>query len=420
MEQAQQTNTTETKGRPITEGQPVAEGKPLTDGRRITVVVDVLGGDNAPKVVCEGVRAFVQNEQGVNIVLTGPVDVVQPLADEYPDRIEAVATTEFIGMDEHPATAVKQKKDSSIVVACRLVKEGRADAFFSAGNTGACMAAATLILGRLKGVQRPAILTVVPAPTGPLAFLDIGANADVKPEYLLQFAQMGRAYAMSVLHVPAPRIGLLNIGSEESKGSAFAQEVYALLAARLEGFAGNAEGNDFFAGTFDCIVTDGFTGNVVLKAMEGAVSVLFREIKGALMSSFTAKLGAALVKGKLMELKELMSADEYGGAPLLGLKNIVIIGHGSSNVKAIANGIRVSAEAVRVQLPLLIEKAVVNSAPNADGSASVSDTSFVPNADGSVSNTSSATATAIGNTTAKATAIATGNTTASHNVGERS
>ena len=343
---------------PLTAAIP-ATGNPFaTDSRPVTVAVDACGGDRAPEVVCAGVRALMQTEQGINIILIGSAEAIKPLADEFPGRIEAVATTESIGMDEHPATAVRQKKDSSIVVGCRLVKEGRADAFFSAGNTGACMAAATLIIGRLKGVARPAILTVIPAPAGSLALLDVGANADVRPGYLLQFAQMGQAYAKSILRIPAPRVGLLNIGSEESKGSVFAQEVYALLAAQLEGFAGNAEGNDFFSGAFDCIVTDGFTGNVALKTMEGMASALFKQLKIALSSSFTAKLGAGLVKGKLMELKESMSADKYGGAPLLGLKKVVTIGHGSSNVTAITNGIRASAEAVRAELPLLIERAV--------------------------------------------------------------
>ncbi|MDR2714978.1 MAG: phosphate acyltransferase PlsX [Coriobacteriales bacterium] len=333
--------------------------------RPITIAVDALGGDNAPEVVCAGVRAFLQDANSqVNIILTGPAEVVNPLAAEFPKRIEAVATTEFIAMDEHPATAIKQKKDSSIVVACRLVEQGRADAFFSAGSTGACMAAATLIIGRIKGIARPAIVAVLPAPKKPVVLLDVGANADVKPDYLLQFAQMGRAYAMAALNVAQPRIGLLNVGSEKTKGSMFAQEIHTLLAENLEGFAGNAEGDDLFTGAFDCIVTDGFTGNIVLKTIEGTASSLLSQIKTALTSSLVAKMGALLVKGKFATVKETLSADKYGGAPLLGLKNIVMIGHGSSNAKAIANGIRASADAVRAELPALITQAVADKTAN--------------------------------------------------------
>ena len=326
--------------------------------RPLTIAVDVLGGDHAPTVVCDGVSAFVTQEPDCNILLTGPADVVESLALRHPGRICAHPTTEFIGMDEHPATAVKTKKDSSIVVACRLVKDGHADAFFSAGSTGACMAAATLVIGRIKKVARPAIAAVIPAPENPVVLLDVGANADVKPEYLLQFAQMGRAYAAAVLGVPEPRIGLLNIGSEPSKGSMLAQEAFSLLSANMAGFAGNAEGNDLFTGAFDCIVTDGFTGNVVLKTTEGTASALFKLMKAALTSSISAKVGAGLVKNKLAALKDTMSAEKYGGAPLLGLKNVVIIGHGSSNARAITNGIRATADAVRAHLPQRIEATI--------------------------------------------------------------
>jgi len=220
------------------------------------------------------------------------------------------------------------------------------------------MAAATLIIGRAKGVARPAILTVMPAPAGPVALLDSGANVDAKPEYLLQFAHMGRAYVKAIFGVDAPRVGLLSVGAEATKGSSFVQEVHAMLATQFEGFAGNAEGNDVFSGNFDCIVTDGFTGNIVLKAAEGTASALLKELKRVLTSSFIAKIGAALVKGKLGVLKKTMSADTYGGAPLLGLKNVVIIGHGSSNVTAITNAIRVAATMVRAQIPKLIEEAI--------------------------------------------------------------
>ncbi|MDR2492614.1 MAG: phosphate acyltransferase PlsX [Coriobacteriales bacterium] len=316
----------------------------------VTVAVDALGGDKAPDVVCAGARAALEADPFLSLVLTGHEEVVVPFAQEQPARVTAFSTTEAIGMDEHPATAVKAKRDSSIVVACRLVKEGSADAFFSAGSTGACMAAATLVIGRAKGVSRPAIAAVIPAPAAPVVLADVGANADVKPEYLLQFAHMACAYAKAVLNVSEPRCALLNIGSEEAKGSALAQEAHLLLARELEGFAGNAEGDDVFSGRFDCIVTDGFTGNILLKAIEGTAGALFAQLKSVFTSSLSAKLGACLVKSRLSVLKETMSAEKYGGAPLLGLKAPVVIGHGSSSATAIANGIHATAEMVRAGL----------------------------------------------------------------------
>ena len=223
-------------------------------------------------------------------------------------------------MGEHPANAVRTKKDSSIVVGCRLVKEGQAQGFFSAGSTGACLAAATLVMGRAKGVARPTLLTVLPSPVAPVVMCDVGANADCKPEYLVQFAQMASVYAREVVGIAEPKVGLLNIGSEEAKGSAFAQECYKLLSARVPEFAGNCEGGDILEARFDVVVTDGFTGNVCLKTIEGTASVLFKAVKGALVSSPVAKLGALAVKGGLTELKGRLSAETYGGAPLLGVE----------------------------------------------------------------------------------------------------
>lgn len=261
-------------------------------------------------------------------------------------------------MHDHPATAVKQKKDSSIVVGCRLVKEGKADAFFSAGSTGGAMAAATLIIGRIRGIKRPAIATVIPAPKGQVVMIDSGANADVDPEYLLQFAAMGEIYSHAVLGVAKPRVGLLNVGEEETKGSQLAQDAYKLLQDSLAGFTGNAEGNDMFSGRFDVIATDGFTGNIVLKTMEGAVGALFSELKTIFYASTKNKLAAAAIKGDLKTLKDQLDTEAIGGAPLLGLTAPVIIGHGSSSAFAIENGIRAAARAVRQQVPQLIASAI--------------------------------------------------------------
>jgi glycerol-3-phosphate acyltransferase PlsX len=324
----------------------------------VNIAVDAMGGDNAPQVVLEGVEQALTVDPLLTITLVGNSDVAEPFALQHPERVVAVASSEIIGMDEHPAQAVRRKKDSSIVVGCRLVREGRADGFFSAGSTGACMAAATLYIGRLRGVVRPAIATVLPSPVAPVVFADIGANADVKPDYLVQFAQMSAVYARCLLNVEQPRIGLLNIGEEESKGSALMQEAFKLMKKKVVGFCGNAEGTDILTGRFDVIVTDGFTGNVTLKTIEGTASILFDQLKQTLTASAPRKLAALPLMSELRKLKKSLSADEVGGAPLLGLKGGCVIGHGSSNARAIANGIAQTARCVRERVPEIIVEAV--------------------------------------------------------------
>jgi len=330
----------------------------------VRVVVDVMGGDKAPEVVLAGARQVLQSTNAddtcINLVLVGEAAAIAPLKEEFPKRVETVASTEVIEMNEHPANAVKHKKDSSIVVGCHLVKEGKADAFFSAGSTGGAMTAATLIIGRIRGVKRPAIATVIPAPKGFVVMLDAGANTDVEAEYLQQFAAMGEIFAHGVMGIETPRVGLLNVGEEGTKGSLLAQEAYALLQDNIKGFKGNAEGSDIFAGTFDVIATDGFTGNIVLKAMEGLVSGLFGELKGIFYSSTKNKLAAAVIKKDLGALKDQLDIELIGGAPLLGLQAPVVIGHGSSSALAIANGIRATALAARQQIPRLIAAALAN------------------------------------------------------------
>lgn len=312
----------------------------------VTVAVDALGGDNAPTTVLEGVDAALAADPALEVILCGPADTVEAFANVR-ERCTAIATTEEITMAEHPAQAVRAKKDSSLVVACRLVREGRAQGFFSAGSTGACLAAGTLVMGRIKGVKRPALATVVPSPVKPCILCDVGANADCKPEYILQFAQMASIYAREVLKVPQPRVGLLNIGEEEEKGSLLAQEAHGLLKEHLPSFAGNAEGRDVMGGAFDVIVTDGFTGNVCLKTLEGTASVLFKTLKGIMMASPKTKLAALALKGGLRELMLQVDPDRLGGAPLLGVQGACIVGHGSSSGRAVANGIGAAADFVR-------------------------------------------------------------------------
>jgi glycerol-3-phosphate acyltransferase PlsX len=328
----------------------------LTDNT-VTIAVDVLGGDDAPAVVLAGVDAALAADSDLKIALTGPEDVVVPFAAQR-DRVRAVPTTEFIDMGEHPANAVRSKKDSSIVVGCRLVKDGEAAGFFSAGNTGACMAAATLVMGRIAGVSRPAIATVIPAAERPSVLLDVGANADVKPENLVQFGLMGRAYAQVVLGIDEPTVGLLNIGAEPTKGSMLAQEAHVLMAEGVPGFVGNVEGREIAEGSTDVIVTDGFTGNVALKLLEGLAKTLLTQVKNAMTSTPIRSLAASVLKEPLMELKERINPDTYGGAPLLGVRGVCIIGHGSSNPRAVAAGIDVAARAVRGGLTDRIATAV--------------------------------------------------------------
>ena len=318
-----------------------------------TISVDALGGDNAPSVVLDGVELALAADDDIRVILCGPADVVEPFAAAH-ERCEAKATTEFIDMAEHPANAVRKKKDSSIVVGCRLVKEGQADGFFSAGSTGACLAAGTLVIGRIKGIARPALATVVPCPKKPVVMCDVGANADCKPEYLVQFGQMASVYAEKVLGVENPRTGLLNIGEEDTKGSQFALEAHRLLREQLPNFDGNAEGRDVTAGTFDVVITDGFTGNVCLKTIEGTAKMLFSELKGIMYASVLTKLGAATMSKGLHDLKDKVNPDVYGGAPLLGVKGACIVGHGSSNAEAIKNGVLTTALVARAGVSELI------------------------------------------------------------------
>ena len=315
----------------------------------VTIAVDALGGDDAPVVVLEGLADALAADADLHVVLCGPAEVVQPFADSH-DRVTPRATTEVIAMGEHPAEAVRTKKDSSIVVGCQLVKDGEAQGFFSAGSTGACLAAATLVMGRIKGVKRPCLGQVLPSYGQPTFMLDVGANADCKPEYLVQFAQMGVVYAERILGVKSPRVALLNIGEEETKGSAAALAAHGLMKEHVPQFVGNCEGGDVMKGGFDVVVTDGFTGNVCLKAIEGTAKAVFRYVKSALVSNTKAKLGALLVKDSLGELRNKLSPDAYGGAPLLGVKGACVVGHGSSNARAICNGVLFTAKTVRAQV----------------------------------------------------------------------
>ena len=332
----------------------------------VKVVVDAMGGDDAPGVVLEGVGQAVAQDPSLTVILTGPEDVIVPFAAQHGNVI-AHPTTEVIGMGEHPAEAVRRKKDSSIVVGCQLVKDGEAGGFFSAGSTGACMSAATLVIGRIKGVKRPAIATVLPSPVAKVVFADMGANADCKPEYLVQFARMARVYAQVTLGIDNPSVGLLNIGEEETKGSEFAQECHRLMKEHVPNFRGNAEGRALALGGFDVIVTDGFTGNVALKVYEGVGMALLAGLKETIYSTTKSKIGGLLIKDALSKFKDELSADKYGGAQLLGCKGVCLIGHGSSNAQAICSGVLATADAIRQDMPGRLAFALADDDTQAEG-----------------------------------------------------
>lgn len=315
------------------------------------IAVDAMGGDYAPEEIVKGVLRAAQACSEVQIKLVGQKARIQPfLPNSLPKNLSLVEASEVVEMDEHPANAVRKKKDSSIVVATRLVKQGEADAVVSAGSTGAQMAASLLGLGRIKGIERPAIATVLPTPEGGKLILDVGANLDASPEQLSQYGLMGSIYAEKILGIPNPRVGLLNIGSEEGKGNDLTQKAYDLLKKAPINFLGNIEGRDVPYGRADVVVCEGFVGNVLLKTAEGLAGVLFEQIKEKITSTTIRKLGALAVKPGLKEIAQMMDYAEYGGAPLLGVNGISIICHGSSKNKAIFNAIRVAQECVRVQL----------------------------------------------------------------------
>lgn len=333
----------------------------------VTIAVDACGGDFAPQAVLDGVALALDADRTLEVRLVGPSRVTDPFCKAH-ERCVPVHAEEIIGMGEHPADAVKAKRDSSIVVGCQLVRAGEAQGFFSAGSTGACLVASTLEIGRIKGVKRPALAIIVPAYKKPTLLLDVGANADCKPAYLLQFAQMGAAYMRAVMNVSSPSVGLLNIGEEPTKGSMFAQECHQLLSDQLPEFAGNCEGGALMQGDFDVVVCDGFTGNVALKSIEGTSKMMVKLLKDAFTSSLTSKLGAVLSKGGLRELKKRVSPDTYGGSPLLGVNGVSIVGHGSSSPVAVCNGILTGCREVRGNLTEIISGLVNANKADMNGS----------------------------------------------------
>lgn len=311
------------------------------------IIIDAMGGDNAPDAIVKG-AVDAQREFGVDIVLVGrEAEVKRCLADcgaEAGEHLAVQNADEVIDMHDDPSMAVRQKKNSSMAVALDLLHAGEGDAVISAGSTGALLTGATLKVKRIRGIRRAAMAPVLPNGGKGTVLIDCGANVDCTPEYLLQFGYMGSFYSSKVLGVDSPRVGLLSNGSEDTKGTALCKEAHALLreageAGRLN-FIGNVEGTDVFAGKADVIVADGFSGNIMLKTAEGTIKFLMKNIKGCLTASFSAKLGALLVKKNLGKLKKMMDVSEVGGTAFLGIQRPVIKAHGSSDARAVRSAVK--------------------------------------------------------------------------------
>lgn len=323
-----------------------------------TVVLDLMGGDHAPSSAIEAIHLLAK-EKGLKLIIIGLQKIIDELDLSLYSNISSVYAEDVIEMDDSPALAFKTKKKSSVHIGLNLVKEGKADAFVSAGNTGAVMAASMLILGRIPGVDRPAICTWFPTVSGRAMVLDLGSTVDAKAQNLLQFAIMGHHYAKISLNIDNPRVGLLNIGEEVEKGNQLTQATFPLLKDSKLNFVGNVEGKDIFSEA-DVVVCDGFLGNVVLKFGEGLMGFVFDKLKAEINQSWLRKLAAWILKPAFYTLKKLTDYEEYGGAPLLGIKGVSIIAHGKSNSKALKNAVLAAKKLVEQDLVSKIEKAMVS------------------------------------------------------------
>jgi glycerol-3-phosphate acyltransferase PlsX len=317
-----------------------------------------MGGDNAPAQVLQG-AAQAAAEYGIEVSVVGSPGIVQPLLDNHP-RLRLVPSTQIIAMDDHPAHAVRSKPDSSMAVCARLCKEGKADGWISAGNSGAIMATAIFIQGRIRGVERPALGSIVPIKNGFSYFLDVGANVDSKPEYMVQFALMGAVYAREMMGRSKPRVALLSNGEEEGKGDERVKETARRLKGTMQGFIGNVEPKDLYAGKADVVVADGFVGNIAIKMAEATAEFLFRSMREEIPRTLSGKVGGALIRDGVQRLRSAIDWREFGGAPLLGIDGVVVVAHGRSDARAIKNAIRVTKEAVENQLVRKIRAEVGN------------------------------------------------------------
>jgi len=322
------------------------------------IIIDGMGGDNAPEATVKGAVDAI-NQFGISIIITGPEELLKKelLKHQYDkEKIEILNANDVINNDDDPAIAIRKKKDSSLVVGLNALKDGLGDGIISAGNTGALLAGGLFIVKRIQGIDRAAITLLYPTLKGASLLLDAGANMDSKPEYLKQFAIMGSIYMEEVMGKVNPKVGLINVGTEDSKGNQLAKESFQLMKDSPINFVGNIEGRDIPTGEVDVMVCDGFVGNIVLKLTEGLSSSIFSLLKKAFLSNMKSKIGALLLKGEMGGLKKTMDYREYGGAPLLGTSKPVVKAHGSSDAYAIKNGIG--------QLKLFIEKDVIKAIEN--------------------------------------------------------
>lgn len=307
------------------------------------VVLDCMGGDNAPFEIVKGGIEAINASDEITLILVGDQASIESELSKYTydkDRVKIVHTTEVIEMAEPPVKAIRSKKDSSIVVGMKMVKAGEADAFVSAGSTGAILVGGQLLVGRLKGIERPPLAPLIPTDKGVSLLIDCGANVDARPSHLLQFAKMGSIYMENIVGIKNPRVGIVNIGAEEEKGNALVKETFPLLKECKDlNFIGSVEARDIPSGACDVIVCEAFVGNVILKTFEGVGSLFLHKMKGALTSSIKTKIGALLIKGKLKEALGNFDLSDYGGAPLLGLNGLVVKTHGSSKSIEVKNSI---------------------------------------------------------------------------------
>ncbi len=324
------------------------------------IAIDAMGGDHAPETNVLGGLEAAREWKDTEIILVGDEAQMKAFLPEIPSNLTLIHASEVIEPDDEPVRSVRRKKDASMVVAGRMVKEGTADAMISAGNTGALMTTGLLVVGRIKGIERPALAPIIPTIDGKgMLALDLGANMDATPEHLAQYALMGSIYREKVQGVSSPRVGLLNVGTEAKKGNELVKEAFPLLEALPINFVGNVEARDVLNGVCDVLVCDGFAGNILLKTMEGTAAGIFSLLKQQFTKSLKTKLAAVLIMPELRGLRDIMDYKEHGGAPLLGLNGLVIKGHGSSDSGAIKHAVRQARIAIQGNLVTSISQEVI-------------------------------------------------------------
>lgn len=323
------------------------------------IAIDAMGGDHAPQASVEGALAAAREWKDAEIILVGDESKLAPLLSDKPANLRIHHASEVVEAEDEPVRAVRRKKDSSMVVAGRLVREKQADAMISAGNTGALMATGLLVIGRIEGIERPALAPMIPTMDGAgVLALDLGANMDATPEHLLQYAIMGSIYRQKVHGIANPRVGLLNVGTEPGKGNELAKAAYPLLEQAPVRFVGNVESRDVLQAQCDVLVCDGFVGNILLKSLEGTAGAIFSVLKEEFTKSFLTKIAAAIVKPGLSRFKKKLDYKEHGGAPLLGVDGLCLKSHGSSDAKAIYNAVRQARIAIESDLVPTISREI--------------------------------------------------------------